>query len=121
MLKKAVENAPGTAVSLQFDSARHQLRVWPDAIDAGIAVKNLADLVDVVASLDHVVGPNGWPIHVAGALGIPGTVLLPENHDWYWHGDGETSTWYPSITRILKPAGPDWEAATDRLSERLGQ
>ena len=119
LLKGGVEDIPGSIISLQYDDARHQLRIWPEAIDAGVALTDLADLVDLIACLDRVVGPNGWPIHIAGARGVPGTVLLPENHDWYWHGDGETSTWYPSIRRILKPAGPNWAPAIAELSDDL--
>ena len=120
-LRRATEGIAGSLICLQFDAARHQLRTWPDAIDAGVAVTDLADLVDLVASLDRVIGPNGWPIHVAGALGVPGTVLLPANHAWYWHGDGETASWYPSIARIVKPAGPDWRDALTVLRKQLDQ
>ena len=120
-LRRATEGSAGSLISLQFDAARHQLRTWPDVIDAGVAVADLADLVDLVASLDRVIGPNGWPIHVAGALGMPGTVLLPANHAWYWHGDGETAFWYPSIIRIVKPSGPDWRDALTVLRKQLDQ
>lgn len=116
LLRQAFDGKAGTAVSLQFDNARHQLRAWPEAIDAGVAIADPADLVDLIACLDRVIGPNGWPTHIAGALGRPGTVLLPANHDWYWSGEGDTSFWYPTVTRIVKPAGPDWSEAVKELS-----
>ena len=106
-------------VSLQFDAARHQLRVWPEAFDAGVALDGIEDLVNLVNCLDLVVGPNGIPLHVAGALGRKGIAILKENHEWYWAGNGADSLWYPSIKRIVTPVGPTWEDAISALSEAI--
>ncbi len=108
-----------TPISLQFDETRHQLRAWPDAIDAGRALVDIGDLVNLVDCLDAVVGPDGVPVHIAGALGRKGIVLLQANHEWYWAGQDDASLWYPSVTRIVVPAGPAWSTAGERLSQAL--
>ncbi|MET1410831.1 tetratricopeptide repeat protein [Roseibium sp. HPY-6] len=106
-------------VSLQFDDSRHQLRTWPGVLDAGKALESLGDLVNLIDCLDMVVGPDGLPLHIAGALGRPGIALLQENHEWYWAGDGTSSLWYPSVKRIVTPVGPDWAAAKPALRAAL--
>ncbi|WP_269585965.1 tetratricopeptide repeat protein [Roseibium sp. Sym1] len=118
-MREALADLPVHAISLQFDDSRHQLRAWPGALDAGVALKGLGDLVNVVDCLDLVVGPDGLPLHVAGALGRKGIALLQENHEWYWAGEGTGSHWYPSVTRIVTAVGPDWSAAGAALQEML--
>jgi len=121
-LREALKDLPVHLVSLQFDESRHQLRVWPGTLDAGVKLNGHDDLVNLVDCLDLVVGPDGIPLHVAGALGRKGIALLQENHEWYWAGEGRHSIWYPSVERIVVPIGPSWQgvqaglrAAIERL------
>jgi len=118
-LRETLTGLPVHAVSLQFDESRHQLRSWPGALDAGKALKGFGDLVNLVDCLDLVVGPDGIPLHIAGALGRKGVALLQENHDWYWAGTGSGSSWYPSVERIMKPVGPDWSETQISLRKVL--
>jgi len=118
-LKTAFKDLDIVPVSLQFDEARHHLRAWPEALDAGARLKGLEDLVNLVDCLDAVVGPDGIPLHVAGALGRKGIVLLKANHPWHWAGEGETSDWYPTIERVVSPAGPSWSGALTTLRIKL--
>lgn len=118
-LREALADLPVVPVSLQFDDSRHQLRSWPEALDAGKALENTGDLVNLVDCLDLVVGPDGIPLHVAGALGRKGVALLQENHQWYWAGEGDQSLWYPSIKRVVMPIGPDWSQAKAALAKAL--
>jgi Flp pilus assembly protein TadD len=118
-MREALADLPVHAISLQFDDSRHQLRAWPDALDAGKALQGLGDLVNLVDCLDLVAGPDGLPLHVAGALGRKGIALLQENHEWYWAGEGTGSHWYPSVTRVVTAVGPDWSAAGTALREML--
>jgi len=118
-LQEMLADLPVHAISLQFDDSRHQLRTWPDALDAGKALEGLGDLVNLVDCLDMVIGPDGIPLHVAGALGRKGVALLQENHDWYWAGEAGRSNWYPSVQRIVKPIGPDWSDAQISLRKVL--
>lgn len=118
-LREALADLPLHVISLQFDDSRHQLRSWPGVLDAGKALEGVGDLVNLVDCLDMVAGPDGIPLHVAGALGRKGVALLQENHDWYWAGEGRRSSWYPSIERIVKPVGPDWSATQVSLRKVL--
>ncbi|MCK7615047.1 tetratricopeptide repeat protein [Roseibium sediminicola] len=118
-LREALADLPVHVISLQFDGSRHQLRSWPGVLDAGKALESVGDLVNLVDCLDMVAGPDGIPLHVAGALGRRGVALLQENHDWYWAGEGSHSSWYPSIERIVKPVGPDWSGTQLSLRKVL--
>jgi len=105
-----LENGPGfsgTFVSVMWDDARPQLASWPDIIDAGRHFQSLADLAALLAEADLLIGPDGLPVHVAGAMERPTVVLTQPAHPWYWHAQDGWATWYP-FARVLK-------------SERFGQ
>ncbi len=56
-----------------------------------------------VAACDYVITISNTTSHVAGALGIPASILMPqEGLTWYWFEAGENCPWYPSI-RLLRP------------------
>lgn len=53
-----------------------------------------------IASLDAVVSTSNSAVHLAGGLGIPGTVLLAPGRGlhWYWAQGEGSSRWYPSLS-----------------------
>ena len=118
-LREALAGVDCHLVSLQFDESRHQLRSWPGVLDAGVKLDGLGDLVNLVDCLDLIVGPDGIPLHVAGALGCKGVAVLQENHDWYWAGRGRSSLWYPSVERLVVPVGPGWSGGQAELRDVL--
>ena len=60
-----------------------------------------------IAALDMVVTVSTASAHIAGALGVPTLILLPEDWGqlWYWGAAGERTPWYPSV-RLCRGA-PD--------------
>lgn len=118
-------------VSLQYGTAGAQL----DAASRELGVTVLEDkeidqLRDVdgfaaqVAAMDHVITVSSTAAHLAGALGRPGTVLLPAARGlkWHWMAERPDSPWYPSLTLLRQSDPRRWddviaEAAT-RLRER---
>lgn len=118
-LQDALKDLNIHIISLQFDESRHQLRTWRGVLDAGVKLEGPGDLVNLVDCLDLVVGPDGVPLHVAGALGRRGIALLQENHEWYWAGSDRQSIWYPDVERIVLPIGPSWAGAKAALRETL--
>ncbi|MDQ0317421.1 tetratricopeptide repeat protein [Amorphus orientalis] len=103
----------GTAVSLVWDQNRAQLSFFPAAIDGGVHIRALDDLVAVVSVLDAVIGVDGLPLHVAGAMGIPGLAVVAERQDWYWRSDEQgRALWYPSVVTVGRAPGEGWEVCS---------
>ena len=96
-LAPLLKDFTGTLVSLCWDGGRSQLSAWPAVIDAGRHVATLDDVAAIIAHLDAVIGPDSLPLHLAGAMGIPGALLTQPNFAWYWHAAESRSAWYPSI------------------------
>ncbi|ASP32176.1 tetratricopeptide repeat protein [Labrenzia sp. VG12] len=110
---------PGTFVSVMWDDARHQLANRPDIIDAGVHFQSLADLAALLAEVDLLLGPDGLPTHVAGAMGRPAAVLTQPAFPWYWHARKSQSTWYPSV-RVFKGDKPgQWTRLIEDLMPPL--
>lgn len=118
---------PGVAfVSLQKGPAAAEARTPP----AGLALDDpTADLVDfadtaaLVAALDLVIAVDTSVAHLAGALGKPVWVLLPEMPDWRWLLGRADSPWYPTARLFRQPSRGAWEpvvqVVADALRERV--
>lgn len=110
----------GTAVSLVWDQNRVQLAVMPEAIDAGLHIESLEDLIAAVSALDAVIGIDGLPVHVAGALGKPGVAVIPQRRLWYWRTDADgAALWYKSIHPVERAPGEPWEACAEAVEAAL--
>ncbi len=72
-----------------------------------------------VAACDDVVTIGNTTAHVAGALGVPGLVLLPvQSLTWYWFRERPESPWYPGLDLLRQRAAGDWSAPLAELRER---
>ena len=69
-----------------------------------------------VEMLDGVISVDTAVAHLAGSLGVPTLLLLPEPCDWRWGLEGERTPWYSSL-RLLRDR--DWAAVLQRLREAL--
>ena len=105
-------------VSLQYDDGGEtDLRL---AANPGPDVKNDIDgLAAQIAALDHVVSISGVTAHLAGALGVPGHVLLPPAPLWYWFAEGAGCPWYPSLTLVRRRRGEGWKPAVQRVHQAM--
>ncbi len=110
----------GTVVSLAGDPKRRRLADWPNVIDAGAHIQRADDLVAAVACLDAFVGPDGLPLHVAGALGIPGVALIACGPPWYFAADGDRLIWYRSLVAARQALPGHWDDALAKAADSLG-
>ena len=87
-------------------------------------VSKLGDLLEtakLIASLDFIVSIDTSVIHLAGALGKSGIVLLCYSSDWRWGNNDGPSPWYPDIHMIRQTRPGDWEGVfqkTKRFIEK---
>ncbi|MDF1792325.1 MAG: tetratricopeptide repeat protein [Thalassobaculaceae bacterium] len=124
MLAPVMSALGGTVVSLQYDPdpeeiAELRARGLPVPVDnpAEDIRDALDDLTAQIAAFDRIVTISSVAAHLAGALGVPGLVLMQRDPLWFWFAEGETVPWYPSLT-VLRQKGGDWSNvvadATDR-------
>jgi Tetratricopeptide repeat/Glycosyltransferase family 9 (heptosyltransferase) len=73
----------------------------------------------LLSLLDIVIGVDTSVMHLAGALGVPGWILLMNVADWRWLLTRDDSPWYPSLELFRQPRRGDWEAVLAAVSGRL--
>lgn len=105
--------------SLPAAQAARLKAMAPTVIDlspASTGARDFADTAAVIAQLDLVVSVDTSVAHLAGAMGKPCWVLLPEiGVDWRWFRGRTDSPWYPSA-RLYRQSNPgDWGEVVDRV------
>lgn len=71
------------------------------------------DTAALVAELDLVIGVHTSAHHLAGALGVPGLILVPEKSIWIYAS--ETMPWYSSA-KLVKKRG-EWTKTLEGLAD----
>ncbi len=78
---------------------------------------NYDDTAALVAELDMVVGIHTSAQHLAGALGVPGVVLVPSIPSWNYAQD--EWPWYGSARLYRQKSGEEWSETVKRLTKEL--
>jgi len=82
---------------------------------------SLDDFAAQVAALDYVVSTSNTTVHIAGALGVPTTVVVPSVPEWRWQTAGRESLWYRSVTIERLAPGEDFSQAMERVAARVAR
>jgi tetratricopeptide (TPR) repeat protein len=85
----------------------------------GAQLHDLAETAALAGAMDAVVSVDTAVAHLAGALGRPLVLLLPEDPDWRWGLRREDSAWYPTARLVRLAANEGWEAALARAAGAL--
>jgi FkbM family methyltransferase len=106
---------------LQFDETAEERACCEQAgiISIGPSVGDFAQTAAIVLQLDLVITVDTSMAHLAGALGVPVWVLLPQNADWRWMLDRADSPWYPTMRLFRSTLGESWSATIDRARTAL--
>jgi tetratricopeptide (TPR) repeat protein len=120
---------PGTTfVNLQYGAIETECRQAEERFGVRIVrlpepdpQQDLDGLAALLAACDLVISTSNVTAHMAGALGRPGWVLLPQRIGrlWYWFHNRADSPWYPSLTLITQARDGDWASAIEPAAERL--
>jgi len=97
------------------------LRSLPNLIHLGGSVGDFADTAAIISLLDVVVSVDTAVAHLAGAMGVPGVILLPHAADFRWMRHRDDSAWYPTAKLLRQPAFGDWDSVIARLPDELRQ
>jgi hypothetical protein len=78
---------------------------------------DLADMVELMAGMDHIVTVDTVIAHLAGAMGHPSAhVLLPYDMDWRWY---RANDWYPTLKVYRQQRRGDWSVPFVRIHEAI--
>ena len=98
-------------VSLQKGAGQDEALCPPPGLALlalGGELQDFADTAALIASLDLVISVDTGVAHLAGSLGKPCWVLLPDYRtDWRWLTQRTDTPWYPQHMRLFRqgPAG----------------
>jgi tetratricopeptide (TPR) repeat protein len=124
----ALEPLAGAAgaqfVSLQKGAGEEEAHRPPagmSLLPIGERLADFADTAAVVVNLDLVISVDTAVAHLAGALGKPCWLLLPDyKADWRWLADRRDTPWYPGRMRLFRqPRGGGWATVVATLAEEL--
>ena len=88
-------------------------------VNLGPEIGDFLDTMAILQSVDRLVTIDTSVAHVAGATGVPSSLVLPFAPDWRWLLNREDSPWYPSI-RIFRQQRPyDWAGVIERVAAEL--
>ncbi len=107
-------------ISLQKGAGEGESAPWL-ATALGAELHDFADTAAVIDQLDLLITVDTAVAHLAGALGKPCWVLLPDYlTDWRWLTGRSDSPWYPGAVRLFRqPAGGGWEPVVAELVQAL--
>jgi hypothetical protein len=111
-----------TWVSLQKGDPAQKLAGLPGDVfvwDGCSQDVDLAETAAVVATLDLVITTDTCIAHLAGAMGKPVWILLPQPADWRWMERVETTPWYPTARLFRQSAPGQWAALVERVASEL--
>ena len=111
-------------VSLQKGLPAEQAKKPPPGLEVsnlGPELEDFCDTAAVISQLDLVICVDTAVGHLAGALGKPVWLMLPQPPDFRWMADREDSPWYPTVRLFRQRRRGDWDEVVGRVKEALQQ
>lgn len=117
-LRPLIESIDATWVSLQYKDPTEEIRAsglpvyhWKRATETD----DYDDTAALVAELDMVIGVHTSVHHLAGALGVPGLILVPTKTIWVYCLPDGSMPWYSSARLFKQKEGEKWADTIKRL------
>jgi len=117
-LREYIEKTDATFVSLQYKDPTAEIETsglpvhhWARACETD----DYDDTAALVAELDMVVGVHTSVHHLAGALGVPGVILVPSRTIWVYCLPDNSMPWYKSARLFKQRDGEPWTKTVSRL------
>jgi tetratricopeptide (TPR) repeat protein len=89
-------------------------------INLGPDIVDFADTMAILKNVERLVSIDTSVAHVAGATGVPTSLVLPLAPDWRWLLNRDDTPWYKSITLFRQRKAYDWSGVMERVADALG-
>jgi tetratricopeptide (TPR) repeat protein len=114
-------------VSLQYKPAGEEIAAFKEKhpeIDLveyphGTLTPDYDDTAAMVEAMDHLVCMQSAVTHLAGALGKPVWVFVPQCSQWRYGGDGEDYVWSKSVRIMRQTTAGEWSEDIERCAKEL--
>ncbi len=83
------------------------------------AFADIDGLAAQIAAMDEVITIQNATAHLAGALGIPTTLLLSSASDWRWGVGSEKSAWYDTVQIVRQKDPLIWQPVMEQVAASL--
>ena len=113
-----------TFYSLQVDTTSEEVAALPAGmklVDLSAELKDFTETAALIANLDLVITVDTAVAHLAGAMGRPVWVILPEDLDWRWLQGRSDTPWYPSMRLFCQEHQDGWSVVLQRVKAALEQ
>jgi tetratricopeptide (TPR) repeat protein len=110
--------------SLQMPLKEGELEKFPVRTtleNLGPELTDFAETAAAIAQLDLVICVDTAVAHLAGALGKPVWLMLPEIGDFRWLEGREDSPWYPTMRMFRQRTLGEWDEVVARVSAALAE
>jgi len=115
-------------LGLELHLLQNELReadvAWLEAlsiIDHRPHLRDFADTAALASCMDAIVSVDTAVAHLAGALNLPVSVLLPLGPDWRWMIERSDSPWYPSARLYRQTDYDNWQSVLEQVAKDLIQ
>ncbi len=112
-LLRSLAGTPG--VALRILQCGPALDERPPGFGTDISCDDVLEAAARMCALDLVITVDSMPAHLAGALGVPVWLLLPQPADWRWMEGRTDSPWYPDMHLFRQDREGDWRAPVGSL------
>ncbi|HEY2414795.1 MAG TPA: tetratricopeptide repeat-containing glycosyltransferase family protein, partial [Pirellulaceae bacterium] len=112
----SLQKGPG---SEQLADANDRLSVVDLGPDFDTTHGRFMDTAAVMLSLDLIITSDTSIPHLAGALGVPVWLALPNIPDWRWLLNRSDSPWYPTMRLFRQKTAGDWTSVFSEIEIAL--
>jgi tetratricopeptide (TPR) repeat protein len=115
-----VFNNGNTYINLEYKEValellfKYSLKHYPKVTGKG---QDFDELFALVSQLDYVVTACTTVVYIAGSLGIPCIVLVPEQPGYRYHLEGESFPWYSSVYLVRQKGS--WRECAERVASLI--
>jgi len=114
-------------INLQYDVQQteiellksHEINIFSDK--NANALEDMNIFSSLIYSCDIIITVDNSTAHLAGALGIPTWILLPNVPNWRWGKNGDKSYWYESVSLFRQSDDKCWGNLMNKVATQLAE
>jgi ADP-heptose:LPS heptosyltransferase len=88
-------------------------------VDLGSDFRNFDDTASALRQMDLLISCDTSVPHLAGCMGIPTWIMIPNPPEWRWLTHGKTTSWYESVRLFRQSAPLDWNPVISAVASEL--